>query len=92
MGIDDFKKRFVQQSKQMHANKERQKTLETEGFRVVEQKNYLEKENQELVKQKENLALIQANLVEEVTYFKSDCYDLGVKKNTLEEYIMKNLK
>jgi len=42
LAIDDFKRRFVQQSKQMHANKERHKTLETEGVRVIEQKNYLE--------------------------------------------------
>jgi hypothetical protein len=42
----------------MSLNKQRQKTLESEGFRVIEQKNYLEKENQELSKQKENLSLI----------------------------------
>ena len=34
----------------MHANKERHKNLEIEGIRVVELKNYLEKENQEVSK------------------------------------------
>jgi chromosome segregation ATPase len=71
--IDDFKKRFIQQSKQMHANKERQKALEKERYRVDEQKNYLEKETQELDKNLENLKLIQSNLLEEVQQFKKDC-------------------
>jgi len=42
----------------MHANKERQKALEKERYRVDEQKNYLEKETQELDKNLENLKLI----------------------------------
>ena len=66
MKIEDFKKRFIQQSKQMHANKERQKGLEKERYRVDEQKNYIEKETQEMEKNLENLKLIQGNLSEEV--------------------------
>jgi hypothetical protein len=29
----------------MHANKQRHKQLDADGYRVIEQKNYLEKEN-----------------------------------------------
>lgn len=90
--IDDFKKRFILQSKQMHANKERQKALEKERYRVDEQKNYLEKETQELDKNLENLKLIQANLLEEVQLFKKDCAELTEKKRVLEDFIMKNIK
>jgi len=92
LAIDDFKRRFVQQSKQMHANKERHKTLETDGVRVIEQKNYLELQNQELNKTRENLALIQGNLSEEVAEFKKECADLSDRKKVLEDFIMKNLK
>ena len=92
MAIDDFKRRFVQQSRQMHANKERHKTLEIEGVRVIEQKNYLELQNQELGKQRENLSLIEGNLSEEVTQFRKECNEMTERKKVLEDFIMKNLK
>ncbi len=76
----------------MHANKERQKALEKERYRVDEQKNYLEKETQELDKNLENLKLIQLNLLEEVQQFKKDCQELTEKKRVLEDFIMKNIK
>lgn len=90
--LDDFKRRFMQQSKQMHANKQRHKQLDADGYRVIEQKNYLEKENQELEKQRENMALIKANLECEVEQFKRDSADLTERKRQLEEFIMVNMR
>lgn len=76
----------------MHANKERHKHLDSDGFRVVEQKNYLEKENQELEKGRENMSLIKANLDCEVDQFKRDCADLTERKRQLEDFIMSNMR
>ena len=76
----------------MHANKERHKQLDADGLRVIEQKNYLEKENQDLEKQRENMQLIKSNLVFEVEQFKKDCFDLSERKRNLEEFIMSNMR
>jgi len=75
----------------MHSNKQRHKQLDADGYRVIEQKNYLEKENQELEKQRENMQLIKSNLDCEVDQFRRDCTDLTERKRQLEEFIMKNM-
>lgn len=91
MSIEDFKKRFIQQNKQIYTNKQRQKQLQNESDRITADKNYLEKENQEHSKTTENLQLIRGNLLEEVAQFRKEVAEMQEKKRISEDFIMSHL-
>ncbi|CDW79618.1 UNKNOWN [Stylonychia lemnae] len=80
---EDFKRRFVSQSRQNQKNKQRSEQIEKEIMRTMEKKNYLEKEIQEVNKQKENQKLIKDNLHEEVTQFRKETNDMDDRRKNL---------
>eukprot|EP00347_Sterkiella_histriomuscorum_P010996 403374143 len=90
--VEDFKKRFILQSRQNSKNKDRTQGLEKEIMRTMEKKNYLEKEIQELSKQRENQTLIKNNLVEEVAWLRKETSELNERRKNIEDFIMKHLK
>ena len=65
-----------------------QAKIERDVKRVVEQCNYLEKENQNLKKLSENNQLISQNLQEETTMVGSTVRDLRQKVHELENRLI----
>lgn len=74
--IELFKQKFHEQRRQTKKHQEMKAKIERDVKHVVEQFNYLEKENQNLKKLSENNQLITSNLQEETTTVSSKVKDL----------------
>ena len=89
--IEQFKERFKDQRRQTKRHQELQAKIERDVKHVVEQCNYLEKENQNLKKVSENNQLIRQNLEEEGTVIGRQVQDLRHKVHELESRLISQL-
>ena len=89
--IEQFKLKFHEQRRQTKRHQELQAKIERDIKHVVEQCNYLEKENQHLKKMSENNQLIRLNLDEETTIARRNVNDLRSKVHELESRLISQL-